>query len=66
MTVPYRTPNELRRAGFAALNEALGPIDAIRFLRQFDRGTGDYTAERAALLGSPKVGDLLRDLRDKN
>jgi hypothetical protein len=66
MTAPYRTPNELRRAGFAALTKALGPVDAIRFLQQFDPGAGDYTAVRGALLGSPTVDELLRELRDRN
>jgi hypothetical protein len=66
MTTPYRTPNELRRAGLAALNEKLGPVDAIRFIQQFDLGSGDYTAERATLLGSPTVDNLLRELGDKD
>jgi hypothetical protein len=38
---------EIRRRGLEALAEALGPLDAGRFLQSFDLGTGDYTKERA-------------------
>lgn len=40
------TPTELRRKGFLALVNALGYVDAIRFLQQYDPGQGDYTKER--------------------
>ena len=40
------TPTELRRKGFLALVNALGYVDAIRFLQQYDLGQGDYTQER--------------------
>jgi hypothetical protein len=40
------TPIELYRKGFKALVDALGYVDAIRFIRQFDNGSGDYTEER--------------------
>ena len=32
------TPIELKRKGFQALVEALGYVDVIRFLRQYDPG----------------------------
>ena len=37
------TPIELHRKGFKTLGDALGYADAIRFIRQFDDGNGDYT-----------------------
>lgn len=40
------TPIELYRQGVSALNEALGPVESLRFLRLLDPGDGDYTAER--------------------
>jgi hypothetical protein len=39
-------PAELRAAGYKALTDALGPLGMARFLRQFERGNGDYTRER--------------------
>ncbi len=43
-------PSELRNRGFRALAEALGWPNAVRFLRQYDPGVGDYTEERRTLL----------------
>ena len=42
--------SELRSRGFRALVEALGWANAVRFLRQYDPGSGDYTEERRFLL----------------
>lgn len=40
------TPLEINRIGYKALIDALGFDGMIRFLRQFDPGSGDYTKER--------------------
>lgn len=42
--------SELRNRGFQALAAALGWVNAVRFLRQYDPGVGDYTEERRTLL----------------
>ena len=46
-----RSKEEIRRIGIEALAEALGPLDAVRFLQSFDLGRGDYTKERSHVLG---------------
>ena len=43
-------PVELRRRGFEALVVALGWVNAVRFIRQYETGQGDYTRERDAFL----------------
>jgi hypothetical protein len=43
-------PRELRATGFRALTRAIGWANAIRFLRQYDPGSGDYTEERRSIL----------------
>ena len=43
-------PTELRQAGFRALCKALGWVNAVRFMLQFEPGAGNYTEERQALL----------------
>ena len=43
-------PVELRKQGFAALVTALGWVNAVRFLQQYEAGEGDYTTERASIL----------------
>lgn len=52
------TPTELRRKGFLALVNALGYVDAIRFLRQYDPGQGDYTKERHQWLDQLSLDDF--------
>ena len=46
-----RSTEEIRKIGIEALAEALGPLDAVRFLQSFDLGRGDYTEERSHVLG---------------
>jgi hypothetical protein len=48
-----RSTEEIRRIGIEALAEALGPLDAVRFLQSFDLGRGDYAKERSHVLGLP-------------
>jgi hypothetical protein len=40
------TPEALRQAGLDALRRELGVTGMVRFLQQFELGTGDYTADR--------------------
>ena len=50
--------SELRQKGIDALTEALGPVGMAYFLRQFEHGRGDYTAEREALLADVTMEDF--------
>lgn len=43
---------------FEALVRELGPVGMVRFLQQLETGSGDYTAERATVLGIPTVAEL--------
>ena len=43
------TLQEIRKAGIEALTRELGPAGMARFMRQFERGSGDYTKERREL-----------------
>ncbi len=40
------TMEQIRRKGLAALRRELGRAGMIRFLQQFEPGTGNYAAER--------------------
>lgn len=57
------TPIELNPKGFKALVDALGYVDAVRFLKQFDNGTGDYTQERHQWLDQISLDDIWTDLQ---
>ena len=59
--MPYiSNPAELRRRGYEILVRELGFLDAVRFMLQYETGTGDYTAERRQLLPDLADEELLR------
>lgn len=55
-----QNPAALRQLGIEALTRALGPVGMVRFMRQFDMGSGNYTQERKALLSSITMEDFKR------
>ena len=59
------SPVEVRRAGLEALAKALGPVGMIRFLQQFETGTGNYSEERHELLGNEDVATLAARIRQR-
>ncbi len=56
--------SELRNRGFRALAEALGWANAVRFLRQYDPGAGNYTEERRTLLPDWDAETLLQKIKE--
>lgn len=60
MTSVIVDPVELRRKGFAALVESLGWINAVRFIRQYEQGQGDYTRERQSVLPDWEADTLVK------
>lgn len=59
-----RTLLELRREGFRAPVDPLGPINAIRCLHQFHLGQGDDAAERDQLLGLLNMEGIVRGIEE--
>ncbi len=58
-------PAELRTAGYKALADALGPLGMARFLRQFERGNGDYTRDRKKWLRDQSVRTVAQRIRSR-
>jgi hypothetical protein len=52
-------PVELRSRGFDALVDALGWVNAVRFIHQFERSRFDYTTERDTTLPDWDVSELV-------
>lgn len=52
--------SELRERGFQALCTALGWANAVRFLRQYEPGAGNYTRERRDILPEWDAATLAR------
>jgi hypothetical protein len=64
MNAVLTNPVELRRQGFAALVTALGWVNAVRFLQQYETSNLDYTRERELFLPSWDAETLLQKMRD--
>jgi hypothetical protein len=54
--------DQIRRMGLEALAERLGPDSMIRFLQQFETGSGDYTNERHQWLQGAEVREVAREI----
>lgn len=69
MKVKNMTLDEIKREGFKALIEKLGVVGALLFIRQFDKGQGDYTEEREKILKDLTLKQIVKEienLKEKN
>lgn len=57
--------DEIRRIGFDALRKSLGPDGMLRFIHQFDSGSGDYTKERHKWLDEYNVETIYKEINKK-
>ena len=57
------TLEEIRRAGIEALRRELGVVGMVRFLQQYETGTGDYTEERQQVVGNAGVRALAEQIQ---
>lgn len=64
MNVQMMTPQQIREAGIKALTRELGVVGMIRFLQQFELGSGDYSKERHAWLDDYSVDDIVGMVRE--
>jgi hypothetical protein len=56
------TLEQVRLIGLRALSRDLGPVGLVRFLQQFEIGSGDYTTERHRWLGEETVRGLVQEI----
>ena len=57
------TPAEIRRAGWDALREKLGPASALKFILDYDRGEGNYTELRKKIFKGKTVNNIIQDMK---
>ena len=62
MSAQTMTTEEIQTRGWQALVADLGPVNAARFVMQNNLGSGDYTAEREALIGHLTVDQIIADI----
>jgi hypothetical protein len=58
-------PVILRKLGLEALCKSLGPIGMVRFLQQYETGTGDYTKERDLWLKDIDIESIAVELKNR-
>jgi len=63
MNTDYLTLYEIRTIGFEALLRELGPVGTIRFIQQYETGSGDYTRDRRKALPKKSVKDIGKQIQ---
>jgi hypothetical protein len=54
---------QIRQLGIEVLSRELGPVAMIRFLQQYETGTGDYSKERHQWLDKLTIDDIAEKAR---
>ena len=65
MKAQLTNPAILRKLGLEALCKSLGPIGMVRFLQQYEMGTGDYTKERNLWLKDIDIESIAIELKSR-
>lgn len=56
---------EVNQQAIRLLYQELGVVDAVRFLKQFMPGLGDYTKERELLFADKGLEDILAEIEQE-
>ena len=56
---------EINQQAIRLLYRELGVVDAVRFLKQFTPGYGDYTQEREALFAKKSLDDIVGEIEKR-
>lgn len=62
--IDFKNPTLVRKLGIDALTRELGNVGTICFLRQFEEGYGNYTAERESLLEGITMDEVIKSTRE--
>jgi hypothetical protein len=53
------SPTQIRNAGLDALVKSLGPVGMVRFIQQYDTGSGDYVKDRVKWLDQMNLDEII-------
>jgi hypothetical protein len=56
---------EINQQAIALLYKELGVVDAVRFLKQFTQGYGNYTQERESLFANKSLEDIVNEIEKR-
>jgi len=65
MITEVRLLTEINQQAIRLLYQELGVINAVRFLKQFTVGLGDYTKEREVLLGGKTLDQIVNEIEQR-
>jgi len=63
-SIDFRNATIVRKAGLSALKKELGAVGTTYFIRQYNIGQGDYTAERDRLLEGITLEEIITNVRE--
>jgi len=66
MTVEVRPLVEINQQALRVLYRELGLVDAVRFLKQFTAGFGDYVQERDEIFADKTLADVVREIKQRS
>jgi hypothetical protein len=56
---------EVNQQALRLLYKELGVVDAVRFLKQFTQGYGNYTQEREAIFANQSLDDIVGEIEKR-
>jgi len=56
---------EVNQQAISLLYKELGVVDAVRFLKQFTQGYGNYTQEREILFADKTLEDIVSEIEKR-
>jgi hypothetical protein len=65
MTTDVRPLIEVNQQAISLLYKELGVVDAVRFLKQFTHGYGNYTQEREVLFANKSLEDIVSEIEKR-
>ena len=65
MITEVRPLIEINQQAISLLYKELGVVDAVRFLKQFTQGYGNYTLEREVLFANQSLDDIVREIENR-
>ena len=65
MITDVRPLIEINQQAISLLYKELGVVDAVRFLKQFTQGFGNYTQEREVIFANKSLDDIVSEIEKR-
>ncbi|NMC14664.1 MAG: hypothetical protein GYA34_17480 [Chloroflexi bacterium] len=65
MITDVRPLIEVNQQAISLLYKELGVVDAVRFLKQFTQGFGNYTQEREVIFADKSLDDIVDEIKKR-